>query len=65
MLLFSVKEVSEPGPQKAVSAIDVHINPRDPKIENFQDRPPGLKFSIKIENFKRATHQTPNFVEEF
>ena len=30
-------------------------NPKGPKIEKIQDRPPGLKFSIEIENFKRAT----------
>ena len=33
--------------------------PKGPKIEKIQDRPPGLKFSIEIENFKRATQQTP------
>ena len=33
--------------------------PKGPKIEKNQDRPPGLKFSIEIENFKRATQQTP------
>ena len=32
------------------------------QIERIQDRPPGLKFSIEIENFKRATKQTPFFV---
>ena len=32
------------------------------KIEKIQDRPPGLKFSMEIEIFKRATHQTPIFV---
>ena len=36
--------------------------PKGPKIEKFQDRPPGLQFSIEIEFFKRATHQTPIFV---
>ena len=36
--------------------------PKGPKIEKFQDRPPGLKFSIEIEIFKRATHQTLIFV---
>ena len=35
------------------------LNPKGPKIEKIQDRPPGLKFSIEIEIFKRATHQTP------
>ena len=43
-------------------------------LEKFQDRPLGLKFSSEIEtngisseieNFKRATHQTPIFVGEF
>ena len=37
--------------------------PRGPKIEKIQDRPPGLKILIEIENFKRAAHQTPIFVE--
>ena len=37
-------------------------DPKGPKIEKIQDRPPGLKFSIEIENFKRATQQTPIFV---
>ena len=37
-------------------------NPKGPKIEKIQDRPPGLKFSIEIEIFKRATHQTLIFV---
>ena len=36
--------------------------PKGPKIEKIKDRPPGLKFSIEIEIFKRATHQTPIFV---
>ena len=35
--------------------------PKGPKIEKIQDRAPGLKFSIEIENFKRATQQTPIF----
>ena len=35
--------------------------PNGPKIEKNQDRPPGLKFSSEIEDFKRATHQTPKF----
>ena len=39
--------------------------PKGPKIEKIQDRPPGLKFSIEIENFKRATQQTPIFCGEF
>ena len=39
--------------------------PKGPKIEKIQDRPPGLKFSIEIENFKRATRQTPIFCGEF
>ena len=37
-------------------------DPKGPKIEKIQDRPPGLKFSIEIENSKRAAHQTRNFV---
>ena len=36
--------------------------PKGPEIEKIQDRPPGLKFSIEIEIFKRATHQTSIFV---
>ena len=39
--------------------------PKGPKIENNQDRPPGLKFSTKIGNFNRAAQQTPIFVGEF
>ena len=33
-------------------------DPRRQKPQ-FQDRPPGLKFSSEVENFKRAAHQTP------
>ena len=41
-----------------VKTLDILINyPKRPKIEKFQDRPPGLKFSIS----KRATQQTPIF----
>ena len=36
--------------------------PKGPKIEKIQDRPPGLKFSIEIEIFRRAARQTPIFV---
>ena len=39
--------------------------PKGPKIEKIQDRPPGLKFSIEIEIFKRTTQQTPIFSGEF
>ena len=39
--------------------------PKGPKIEKIQDRPPGLKFSSAIENFKRAAHQTPIFCGKF
>ena len=35
------------------------------KIEKIQDRSLGLKFSSEIENFKRATHQTPIFCGDF
>ena len=38
------------------------VFPKGPKIEKIQDRPPGLKFSIEIEIFKRAACQTPIFV---
>ena len=41
------------------------VIPKGPKIEKFQDRPPGLKFSSEIENFKQAAHQTPIFGVEF
>ena len=37
-------------------------HPKGPKIEEIQDRPPGLKFSIEIENFKRATTKPLVFV---
>ena len=37
------------------------FSPQGPKIEKIQDRPPGLKFSIEIEIFKRAPHQNPCF----
>ena len=36
--------------------------PKGPKIEKIQDRPPGLKFSIEIENFNPDTQQTPIFL---
>ena len=32
-------------------------DPKGPKIEKTQDCPPGVKFSIEIENIKRATQQ--------
>ena len=35
--------------------------PKGPKTEKIQDRPPGLKFSSKIEHFKHATSQTQIF----
>ena len=44
-----------------MSAKECKRNPKGPKIEKIQERPPGLKFSIEIEIFKRATHQTPFF----
>ena len=37
--------------------------PNGPKIEEIRDRPLGLKLSSELENFKRATRQTPIFVE--
>ena len=37
-------------------------DPEGPNLEKIQDHPPGLKFSSEIEDFKRATHQTPIFV---
>ena len=40
-------------------------NPKGPKIEKIQDRPPGLKFSIEIENFNLDTQQAPIFCGEF
>ena len=36
--------------------------PKGPKIEEIQDRPPGLKFSGEIEIFKRGAHQGLFFV---
>ena len=38
------------------------LHPKGPKIEKIQDRPPGLKFSIEIENFNLDPQQTPIFV---
>ena len=40
----------------------VLFNPKGPKIEKIKNRPPGLKFSIEIEIFKRATRRPPNFL---
>ena len=37
-------------------------NPKGPKIEKIQDRPPGLKFSIEIENFNPDPQQPLLFV---
>ena len=39
--------------------------PKGPKTEKIQDRPPGLKFSIEIENFNLDTQETPIFCGEF
>ena len=39
--------------------------PEGPGIEKIRSRPSGLKFSIEIEIFKRATRQTPIFCGEF
>ena len=39
--------------------------PKGPKIEKIQDRPPGLKVSIEIENFNLDPQQTPIFCGEF
>ena len=40
-----------------------HFSLRAQRLKKrVQDRPPGLKFSIEIENFKRATQQTSIFV---
>ena len=47
---------------RVIAAIRI---PKGPKNEKIQDRPPGLKFSIEIEIFKRATQQTPFFFWEF
>ena len=35
--------------------------PKGPEIEKIQDRPPGLKFSIEIENFNLDTPSEPLF----
>ena len=40
-------------------------DPKGPKIEKIQDRPPGLKFSIEIEIFNLDPQQTPIFCGEF
>ena len=40
-------------------------NPKGPKIEKIQDRPPGLKFSIEIEDFNLDPQQTPIICGEF
>ena len=40
-------------------------SPKGPKIEKIQDRPPGLKFSIEIENFNLDPQQTPIICGEF
>ena len=40
-------------------------DPKGPKIEKIEDRPPGLKISSGIEIFKRATRQSPIFCGEF
>ena len=39
--------------------------PKGPQIGKFQDRPPGLKISISIENFNPDPQQTPIFCGEF
>ena len=49
-----------PGTEPEPEAGTVGAFLKGPKIEKIQDRPPGLKFSSEIENFKRAAHQTPN-----
>ena len=40
----------------------LEIPDKGPKIEKIQDRPPGLKFSILIENFNLDPQQTPIFL---
>ena len=40
---------------------DSQVTLRAQRLNKNQDRPTGLKFSSEIENFKRATHQTPIF----
>ena len=58
------KEKTQPE-HKEFRGLKAPENPKGPKIEKIQDRPPGLKFSIEIEIFKRATHQNPCFCGEF
>ena len=65
--VFNLKSSTPlPAPRTLLSPPPGRKNPKGPKIEKIQDRPPGLKFSIEIdENFKRATHQGPIFCGEF
>ena len=41
---------------------EIAMDSESPKIEKFQDRPPGLNISSEIESFKRAAHQTLLFM---
>ena len=61
--LFGHLHVEDPHPTGR--SPDPKRYPKGPKIKKFQDRPPGLKFSSGIENFKRATRQTPILRGEF
>ena len=63
-------EIFNPG-RNFQSTSATECIPEGPSLEKIQDRPPGLNFqarlkrmtfSSEIENFKRATHQTPIFV---
>ena len=55
----------ERGSRRKGALRDLPAIPKGPKIEKIQERPPGLKSSSEIENFKRATQQTPIFCGEF
>ena len=48
-------------PPSGIEHVKREPNPKGPKIEKFKI----LKFSSEIENFKRATRQTPIFCGEY
>ena len=57
--LFQKTPFSEPDYRRGQLGMSTF---QGPNIEKIQDRSPGLKFSIEIQNFKRATQQTPIIV---
>ena len=44
------------------STMSPRRDPKGPKIEKIQDRPPGFKFSVEIENFNLDPQQPLLFV---